>query len=91
MTTLRTQIFFQQRKKIVVEAYGTLVTGPSMVSDGVHIPSTEENFEKLTLLGALSNHLFLYNFLQYAEECCMACFMFSSSKLSSSSSLALAL
>ena len=67
MTTLRTQIFFQQRKKIVVEAYGTLVTGPSMVSDGVHIPSTEENFEKLTLLGALSDHLFLYNFLQYAE------------------------
>ena len=86
MTTLRTQFFFQQRKKIVVEAYGTLVTGPSMVSDGVHIPSTEENFEKLTLLGALLNQLFLYNFLQYAEECCMACFMFSSS-----SSLALAL
>ena len=50
------------KEKIVVEAYGTLVTGPSMVSDGVHIPSTEENFEKLTLLGALSNHLFLYNY-----------------------------
>ena len=83
MTTLRTQIFFQQRKNLWLRG---MVTGPTMVSDGVRIPFTEENFEKLTLLGALSNHLFLYNFLQYAEECCMACFMFSSS-----SSLALAL
>ena len=67
MTTLRTQIFFQQRKKNCGWGVWDLGHTAHKVSDGVHIPSTEENFEKLTLLGALSDHLFLYNFLQYAE------------------------